>query len=152
MPFRIKSFEEYKLEYAQSIEKPEEFWEDKANAFTWKKKWDHVLDWNFSDPDVKWFVGGKLNITENCLDRHLLSRGNQSAIVCEPNDPKEKVRTLTYRELFDQVCQFSNVLKKNGAKKGDRICIYMPMVPEAAVAMLACARIGAIHTVVFAGF
>lgn len=152
MPFRIKSFEEYKREYARSIENPEAFWEELAEAFTWYKKWDHVLHWNFSEPDVKWFVGGKLNITENCLDRHLLSRGNQTAIIWEPNDPKEKVRTLTYRELFDQVCQFSNVLKNNGAKKGDRICIYMPMVPEAAVAILACARIGAIHSVVFAGF
>ena len=152
MPFRIKSFEEYKREYARSIENPEVFWEEIAEAFTWHKKWNQVLHWNFSDPVVKWFVGGKLNITENCLDRHLLLRGNQTAIIWEPNDPKEKVRTLTYRELFDQVCQFSNVLKNNGAKKGDRICIYMPMVPEAAVAMLACARIGAIHSVVFAGF
>ena len=152
MPFRINTFEEYKSEYKKSIEHPEEFWQDKANAFTWRKKWDRVLEWDFSKPDVQWFINGKLNITENCLDRHLASRGNQTAIIWEPNDPNEQTRSLTYTQLYEEVCRFSNVLKNNGAKKGDRICIYMPMVPEAAVAMLACARIGAIHTVVFAGF
>ena len=152
MPFRINTFEEYKSEYKKSIEHPEEFWQDKANGFTWRKKWDRVLEWDFSKPDVQWFINGKLNITENCLDRHLASRGNQTAIIWEPNDPNEQTRSLTYTQLYEEVCRFSNVLKNNGAKKGDRICIYMPMVPEAAVAMLACARIGAIHTVVFAGF
>lgn len=152
MPFRIKTFEEYQSEYKKSIENPEDFWSEKAGEFVWKKKWDKVLDWNFAEPNIKWFVNGKLNMTENCLDRHLASIGNQTAIIWEPNDPKEITRTLTYKELHDQVCRFANVLKNNGAKKGDRICIYMPMVPEAAVAILACARIGAIHSVVFAGF
>ena len=152
MSFRIRTFEDYQREYKKSIEHPEIFWADKAENFTWRKKWDHVLNWNFTEPDVKWFVNGKLNITENCLDRHLASRGDQTAIIWEPNDPKKEMRTLTYEELHEQVCRFSNVLKNNGAKKGDRICIYMPMVPEAAIAILACARIGAVHSVVFAGF
>ena len=150
--FRIKNLGEYESEYRRSVENPEKFWEEKAEAFTWKQKWDKVLEWNFKEPDVKWFLNGKLNITENCLDRHLVTRGEQTAIVWEANDPKEVNRTLTYRELHGLVCRFANVLKANGAKKGDRICIYMPMVPEAAIAMLACARIGAIHSVVFGGF
>lgn len=152
MPFRIKTFEEYQSEYKKSIEDPKAFWEEIAGNFEWKKKWDKVLEWNFSDPDVKWFINGKLNITENCLDRHLSSRGSQVALIWEPNNAEEKERKITYRELFDMVCRFANVLKNNGAKKGDRICIYMPMVPELAVAVLACARIGAIHSVVFGGF
>ncbi len=153
MAFRIRTFGEYQSEYAKSIKDPEAFWAEKAEHFLWKKKWDKVLDWNFSEPSVKWFINGKMNITENCLDRHLKDRPDQTAIIWEPNDPKkDKVRTLTYKELHDQVCRFSNVLINNGAKKGDRICIYMPMVPEAAIAILACARIGAIHSVVFAGF
>jgi acetyl-CoA synthetase len=152
MANRITTFEEYQKEYQQSIENPESFWAEIAESFLWRKKWDKVLEWNFSKPDVKWFIGGKLNITENCLDRHLADRPNQVAILWEPNDPKEKFRTITYRELHSQVCRFANVLKNNGAKKGDRICIYMPMVPELAIAVLACARIGAIHSVVFAGF
>jgi acetyl-CoA synthetase len=149
---RITSFEEYERQYKHSVEAPESFWSEIADSFLWKKKWDRVLEWNFASPNVKWFVNGKLNITENCLDRHLKDRGDQVAILWEPNEPDEKHRALTYRELHQQVCRFANVLKNNGAKKGDRICIYMPMVPEAAVAMLACARIGAIHSVVFAGF
>jgi acetyl-CoA synthetase len=153
MAFRIRTFAEYQSEYNQSVEDPEKFWADKAEKFQWKKKWDKVLDWNFSEPSIKWFVNARMNITENCLDRHLKERPNQTAIIWEPNDPKkDKVRTYTYKELHDQVCRFSNVLKNNGAKKGDRICIYMPMVPEATIAILACARIGAIHSVVFAGF
>ncbi len=152
MAFRINTFEEYEKEYKESVDYPEKFWAAVAEEFTWRKKWDKVLEWNFAEPDIKWFINGKLNITENCLDRHLASRGNQTAITWEPNDPNESTRTLTYKELHEQVCRFSNVLKNNGAKKGDRICIYMPMVPEAAVAILACARIGAIHSVVFAGF
>jgi acetyl-CoA synthetase len=149
---RITSFEEYERQYKLSVENPETFWSGIAESFLWRTKWDKVLEWNFTKPDVKWFVNGKLNISENCLDRHLNERGNQVAILWEPNEPNEKHRTLTYKELHSQVCRFANVLKNNGAKKGDRICIYMPMVPEAAVAMLACARIGAIHSVVFAGF
>jgi len=152
MAFRIKTFEEYQSEYKRSIENPEDFWEEIAGNFDWKKKWDKVVEWNFSDPDVKWFINGKLNISENCLDRHLSNRGGQVALIWEPNNPEEKERKITYRELFDMVCRFANVLKNNGAKKGDRICIYMPMVPELAVAVLACARIGAIHSVVFGGF
>ncbi len=152
MAFQINSFDEYKAEYKKSIEDPEKFWAEIADNFTWKKKWDTTLKWNFKDPDVKWFVGGKLNISENCLDRHLEKSGDKKAIIWESNNPEEKSRTLTYRELHREVCRFANVLKNNGAKKGDRICIYMPMVPEAAIAILACARIGAIHSVVFAGF
>ena len=149
---RILDFEIYKKEYQKSIKDPELFWEEKANNFLWKKKWDNVLSWDFSKPEIKWFEGGKLNITENCLDRHLGKRGDQTAIKWIANNPEEKNRCLSYKELHLEVCRFSNVLKKNGAKKGDRICLYMPMVPELAIAVLACARIGAIHSVVFAGF
>ena len=152
MAGRITTFEEYEREYKHSVENPESFWAEKAESFLWKKKWDKVLEWNFSEPDVKWFLNGKLNITENCLDRHLEDRGNQKALIWEPNNPEEKSRTLTYIELHELVCRFANVLKNNGAKKGDRICIYMPMVPELVIAVLACARIGAIHSVVFGGF
>jgi len=149
---RITSFEQYLQEYKRSVENPEAFWAEQAEQFTWKKKWDKVLDWNFETPDIKWFEGGKLNITENCLDRHLADKGDQIAYYWEPNEPTEKAIQLTYKQLHEQVCKFANVLKKNGAKKGDRICIYMPMVPELAIAVLACARIGAIHSVVFGGF
>ncbi len=149
---RITSIEEYHKEYKRSVENPEAFWAEQAEQFVWKKKWDKVLDWNFNEPDIKWFVGGKLNITENCLDRHLSERGNQTAIIWEPNNPNESGRKISYKELHSEVCRFSNVLKNNGAKKGDRICIYMPMIPELAIAVLACARIGAIHSVVFGGF
>ena len=149
---RISSFEEYQLEYQKSIENPEAFWADKADQFLWSKKWDKVLDWNFSEPKSEWFAGGKLNITENCIDRHLPERANQVAYYWEPNDPSEKAVQLTYAALHEQVCKFANVLKNNGAKKGDRICIYLPMVPELAIALLACARIGAVHSVVFGGF
>jgi acetyl-CoA synthetase len=149
---RINNFEEYTREYASSVKDPEGFWADKANGFVWRKKWDKVLEWNFREPDVKWFINGKLNITENCLDRHLQNKGDLAAIIWEPNDPSEENITLTYKELHQQVCKFANVLKSNGAGKGDRICLYMPMVPELAIAVLACARIGAIHSVVFGGF
>jgi acetyl-CoA synthetase len=152
MSIKINSLEDYKNQYKQSVENPEQFWENIANTFTWRKKWDTVLEWNFNDPNVKWFVNGKLNITENCLDRHLESRGNQTAIIWEPNNPDDETIRLTYAELHQKVCEFANVLINNGAKKGDRVCLYMPMVPELAVAVLACARIGAIHSVVFAGF
>ncbi|MES2810799.1 MAG: acetate--CoA ligase [Bacteroidota bacterium] len=149
---KITSFDHYKDVYKHSIEQPEDFWAGVADTFLWKKKWDKVLDWNFKEPNIKWFEGAKLNITENCLDRHLDTIGDKAAIIWEPNDPNEDHRVLTYRQLYDKVCQFANVLKNNGAKKGDRICIYMPMVPELAIALLACARIGAIHSVVFGGF
>ena len=152
MDLNIRSFEDYQEKYKQSVEAPEEFWAGIAENFQWKKKWDKVLDWNFKEPDIKWFAGAKLNITENCLDRHLEEKGDQPAIVWEPNDPEEHHRVLTYKQLHQKVCLFANVLKNNGAKKGDRICIYMPMVPELAIAVLACARIGAIHSVVFGGF
>lgn len=149
---RITTFEQYEQEYKRSVENPEAFWAEQADEFVWKKKWEKVLDWNFNEPDVKWFIGGKLNITENCLDRHLLDKGNQTAIIWEPNNPNEAGRKISYKELHSAVCSFANVLKNNGAKKGDRICIYMPMIPELAIAVLACARIGAIHSVVFGGF
>ena len=149
---KITSFDQYKQVYQHSVEHPEEFWAGIADNFLWKKKWDKVLEWNFKEPKIKWFQGAKLNITENCLDRHLAAMGDKPAIIWEPNDPKEDHRILTYSQLYSKVCQFANVLKNNGAKKGDRICIYMPMVPELAIAVLACARIGAIHSVVFGGF
>ncbi len=149
---RIRTFEEYQTAYQHSVEDPESFWAEVAQEFKWHKPWKKVLDWNFTGPDVKWFVGGKTNITENALDRHLRELGNHPAIIWEPNDPSEPSVTLTYKMLHDQVCRFANVLKRNGIVKGDRVCIYLPMVPEAAIAILACARIGAIHSVVFGGF
>ncbi len=152
MTLQIKSFDEYKDVYRRSVEDPEGFWAGQASTFTWKKKWDKVLEWNFRDPDVNWFVGGKLNITENCLDRHLETRGDQAAILFEPNRPDAPVQTYTYKELHAAVCKTANALKANGIEKGDRVCFYMPMVPELAIGVLACARIGAIHSVVFAGF
>ena len=152
MEFKIDSFEQYKSIYAHSIASPEAFWASIADHFLWKKKWDKVLNWNFQDPQIKWFEGAQLNITENCLDRHLPAKANQPAIIWEPNNPNESNRILTYQELYDQVCSFAQVLQRNGVKKGDRICIYMPMVPELAIAVLACARIGAVHSVVFGGF
>jgi acetyl-CoA synthetase len=152
MNLRIKSLQEYHTNYAESIANPEQFWDNIAQTFTWKKPWDKTLEWNFEEPNVKWFINGKLNITENCLDRHLKTNPNKTAIIWESNNPNEESIKLTYKELHQKVCQFANVLKNNGAKKGDRICIYMPMVPELAIATIACARIGAIHSVVFAGF
>lgn len=149
---RIKSFDEYKEEYQKSVDNPEGFWEAHADSFEWKKRWDKVLDWNFSGPEIKWFEGGQLNITENCLDRHLAERGDKVAILWEPNEPTEKAIKLTYKELHQKVCEFANVLKAQGIKKGDRVCMYMPMIPELAIACLAAARIGAVHSVVFAGF
>ena len=151
-PFQIRSFDTYLTDYKRSIDDPEGFWSGVADHFQWKKKWDKVLEWNFTEPRVKWFSGAKLNITENCLDRHLGELGDKPAIIWEPNDPGEPNRILTYHELHKEVCRFAEVLKNNGAKKGDRICIYMPMVPELAIAVLACARMGAIHSVVFGGF
>ncbi|MGF7215109.1 acetyl-CoA synthetase [Spirosoma lacussanchae] len=149
---RIRTFDDYQQAYQQSVEDPEAFWAGVAQEFQWRKPWTKTLQWNFTEPNIKWFVGGKLNITENCLDRHLAERGDQPAIIWEPNDPHEAGVTLTYRMLHDQVCRMANVLKRNGVGKGDRVCVYMPMVPELAIAVLACARIGAIHSVVFGGF
>lgn len=148
----IQSQEDYQKQYKKSIEDPETFWTEVANDFVWRKKWDKVLEWDFYKPEVKWFIGGKLNVTENCLDRHLPQRAQQTAIIWEPNNPAEEAKSITYQELFEQVCRTANMLKNLGVKKGDRVCIYLPMVPELAYAVLACARIGAVHSVVFAGF
>jgi len=152
MTLQVKTLAEYQDAYQKSVNDPEGFWAEQASTFQWKKKWDKTLEWNFKDPDVKWFVGGKLNITENCLDRHLAERGDQVAILFEHNDPTTPNTSYTYRELHAAVCQTANALKANGVEKGDRVCFYMPMVPELAISVLACARIGAIHSVVFAGF
>lgn len=152
MNFQISSFEEYQDVYKKSVDNPAEFWGEVADHFFWKRKWTNVLDWNFKEPNIKWFEGGKLNITENCLDRHIYSKGDTPAIIWEPNDPSEAHRVLTYKQLLDKVEQFANVLKNNNVRKGDRVCIYLPMVPELVIAILACARIGAIHSVVFGGF
>jgi acetyl-CoA synthetase len=149
---KINSIEEYQSEYKKSVEQPEEFWSEKASTFLWRKKWDTVLDWDFEEPKVKWFDGAQLNITENCLDRHLESFGDKTAILWESNDPSEDAKQISYRELHACVSRFSNVLKSLGVVKGDRIALYMPMVPELTIAVLACARLGAIHSVVFAGF
>ena len=151
-PYQLQTMEQYQKAYAQSVQDPESFWANIAENFTWKRKWDTVLDWNFSEPSVQWFKGAQLNITENCLDRHLQTRGNEPAIVWESNNPEEHHRVLTYNELHFKVQQFANVLLNNGVQKGDRVCIYMGMIPELAIATLACARIGAIHSVIFGGF
>lgn len=152
MKFRIESQTDYSEAYKYSIEQPEQFWEHIASHYSWRKKWNKTLDWNFTDPDIKWFRDGQLNITENCLDRHLATRGSKTALIWEPNDPKEKSLRFTYNELHAQICKMANVLKNLGVKKGDRVCIYLPMIPELSFAVLACARIGAVHSVVFAGF
>lgn len=149
---RIKTFDEYKEKYADSVANPKKFWAEIAEEFQWINKWDNVLDWNFSEPNVRWFDGAQLNITINMLDRHLEKRGNKLALIWEPNDPKQRFVRYTYRELYEQVNIFANTLRAQGIKKGDRICIYMPMIPELSIAVMACARIGAIHSVVFAGF
>ncbi|HTN07117.1 acetate--CoA ligase [Agriterribacter sp.] len=151
-PYQLKSIDAYRTAYKKSVENPETFWAEIAEHFTWRKKWDKVLNWNFTAPKIEWFAGGKLNITENCLDRHLKTLGDKPAIIWEPNDPEERTRIVTYERLHKRVCQFAQVLKNNGIKKGDRVCIYMGMIPELAYAVLACARIGAIHSVIFGGF
>jgi acetyl-CoA synthetase len=149
---KIHSYKKYKEDYIESIDNPDKFWGDIAENFVWRKKWNNVVSADLSQADIKWFEGGKLNITENCLDRHLEKSGNKTAIIWEPNNPDEESRHITYRQLFVKVSRFANVLKNNGIKKGDRVCLYMPMIPELSIAMLACARIGAIHSIVFAGF
>ena len=151
-PYQIKSLEQYHEAYKKSVEEPEAFWGNIAENFEWKKKWDSILNWNFKEPKIEWFAGAKLNITENCIDRHLATRAEEPAIIWEPNNPEERTRIVTYARLHKRVCQFAQVLKNNGVKKGDRVCIYMGMVPELAYAVLGCARIGAIHSVIFGGF
>jgi len=151
--YHIKHLEEYYQVYRKSVRDPENFWEEIAEEhFLWRKKWNKVLSWDFSKPEVKWFEGAQLNITENCLDRHLATRGDKTAIIFEPNDPNEPAEHISYWQLYRRVNQFANVLKSKGIQKGDRVCIYVPMIPELAIAVLACARIGAVHSVVFAGF
>ncbi len=151
-PYQLSNFEEYKNAYEKSVQQPDAFWGEVASHFTWRNPWDKTLKWNFEEPDIKWFLGGKLNITENCIDRHLEKSGDIPAIIWEANDPAEPHRTITYRQLYDKVCQFAHVLNNNGVKKGDRVCLYMGMIPELAIAVLACARVGAIHSVIFGGF
>jgi acetyl-CoA synthetase len=151
-PYQIRSMDEYEKAYRESVSQPEQYWASVAQHFQWKKKWDKVLEWNFKEPKVKWFEGAKLNITENCIDRHLETLGDKPAIIWEPNNPEERTRIVTYNRLHKRVCQVAQMLKNNGVKKGDRVCIYMGMVPELAYAVLGCARIGAIHSVIFGGF
>ncbi len=151
-PYQINSFDEYQSAWKKSVEDPAGFWGDIAQHFQWKKPWETVLEWNFKDPSIKWFSGAQLNITENCIDRHLVDKANQPAIIWEPNDPNEHHRILTYAQLHLKVNQFAHVLKNNGVKKGNRVCIYMGMIPELAIAVLGCARVGAVHSVVFGGF
>ncbi|MGX1930472.1 acetate--CoA ligase [Flagellimonas sp. 2504JD4-2] len=151
--YHIKHLEEYFQVYRKSVRNPEAFWEEIAEEhFVWRKRWDNVLEWDFSKPEVKWFNGAQLNITENCIDRHLHIRGDKTAILFEPNSPDEEAEHITYKQLHERVGKFANVLKDNGVKKGDRVVIYLPMIPELAISVLACARIGAVHSVVFAGF
>lgn len=152
MSDRIHTLSGYFYEYQKSVAEPENFWARIADSFHWKKRWDKVLKWDFEGPNVQWFVNGKLNITENIFEKNLFAYGDRTAIIWESNDPNEEGRKISYNELYHMVCQFSNALKAKGIQKGDRVIIYMPMIPEAAVAMLACARVGAIHSVVFAGF
>ncbi len=151
--YHVKTLEEYFQVYRKSVRNPELFWEEIAEEhFVWRKKWNNVLSYDFTKPEVKWFEGAKLNITENCIDRHLQIRGDKTAILFEPNNPDEEAEHISYKELHKRVCKFANVLKENGIKKGDRVCVYLPMIPELAISVLACARIGAVHSVVFAGF
>lgn len=152
MSIQIQSLLAYAKDYERSVRQPDNFWAEIAESFQWRKRWTRTLEWDFEAPNVKWFINGKLNICENLLDRHLADKADNPAIIWEPNDPTSDNRIITYAELHQMVCQFSNALESQGLGKGDRIIIYMPMVPEAAVAMMACARIGAVHSVVFAGF
>ena len=152
MKSKIDSLAEYFKEYEKSVNDPEKFWEGIANEFIWRKKWDKVLEYEFNTPKISWFKNAKLNITENIFERQLDNISNKTAIIWEPNNPEENVIKISYKELYEKTCQFSNAMEANGVKKGDRVIIYMPMVPEAAIAMLSCARIGAVHSIVFAGF
>ncbi|PIX83100.1 MAG: acetyl-coenzyme A synthetase, partial [Nitrospirae bacterium CG_4_10_14_3_um_filter_70_108] len=148
---RISSMEQYREMYQRSLDDPEGFWGEQADRLTWTKRWQRAARWDFHTAEIAFFEGGELNVSANCLDRHLATRGAQTALIWEGDDPAHD-RHITYRELHEQVCRFANVLKANGVKKGDRVTIYLPMIPELAVAMLACARIGAVHSVIFAGF
>jgi len=152
MAHQITTLQQYQQVYQHSIMQPENFWEEVAHDFDWYKKWDKVLEWDFFKPEVKWFIGGKMNITQNCIDRHLPRCANETALIWEPNDPGADAIRISYQQLHDEVCRVANMLKAHGIRKGDRVCIYMPMVPETAYAILGCARIGAVHSVVFAGF
>ncbi|MFQ5900239.1 MAG: AMP-binding protein, partial [Thermodesulfobacteriota bacterium] len=148
----IKNLREYEEIYTQSTTDPEGFWAEKAEQLHWFKKWDKVMEYDFNDVNIRWFAGGRINVSYNCLDRHLSTwRKNKAAIIWEGEQPGES-RTFTYQELHHEVCRFANVLKKKGVRKGDRVCIYMPMIPELTIAMLACARMGAVHNIVFGGF
>lgn len=149
---QLRTLEEYRETYDRSIKQPEQFWAEIAENFTWQQKWDKVLEWNFTVPDIKWFINGKLNITENCIDRHLPYKANDIAFYFEENEINKQAQTITYQQLHDEVCKLANVLKSFGVKRGDRVCIYLPMVPQAVFALLACARVGAVHSVVFGGF
>ncbi len=148
----LTSLAEYQAAYSKSLSDPENFWSELAEGFTWRKKWTRVLEWDFRKPEVKWFIGGRLNITENCIDRHLPARAGQTALLWESNNPNEASKKITYQQLSEHVARVGNALKAHGVQKGDRVCIYMPMIPEVAYAILGCARIGAVHSVVFAGF
>lgn len=151
--YKIDNLEHYFKMYNKSVREPRKFWDRIADEnFTWFQRWDKVVEYDMSKAEIQWYVNGKLNITKNCIDRHLNKRGNKTALIFEPNDPKEPAQHITYNELYERVCKMANVLKEQGVKKGDRVCIYLPMIPELTVALLACARIGAIHSVVFAGF
>ena len=152
MSIKVQTLAGYFHEYQKSVLQPDRFWARVAESFHWRAPWNEVVRWNFDEPSVEWFVGGKLNITENILDRYMYTRGDQAAIIWEPNDPAESAITLTYKDLYEKINEFANAMRANGVGKGDRVIIYMPMTPEAAIAMLACARIGAVHSVVFAGF
>ena len=152
MESNISSFAEYESHFNKAQQNPNNYWATFAEQFTWKKKWDSVQSGDFKDLNVKWFEGGELNITENCLDRHLKDRGDKLALIFEPNDPSEASKKYTFKEIHQEVCRFANVLTNHGVKKGDRLCFYMAMVPELLIGILACARVGAIHSVVFAGF
>lgn len=150
--YQINSLEEYHKQYKNSIENPNKFWDEIANEFQWQQHWEKTYESDFLNADTKWFLGGKLNITENCIDRHLRDKGDQAAIIFEPNNPNDSNQIITYNQLHRRVCEFSNVLTNKGVKKGDRVCLYMGMIPELAIAVLACARIGAVHSVIFGGF
>ena len=151
--YKIKNLEEYFKHYKKSVREPRKFWDKVASEnFTWYQEWDKVMDFNMAEAEIKWFTNAKVNIVKNCIDRHLAKKGDKTAIIFEPNDPTEQALHITYNDLHQRVCKMANVLKEQGIKKGDRVCIYLPMIPELAVATLACARIGAIHSVIFAGF
>ena len=151
--YKIQNLEHYFKMYKKSVREPRKFWDKIADEnFTWYQKWEKVFDFDFQEAKFRWFIDAKVNITKNCIDRHLARRGDKTAIIFEPNNPDEPALHISYNELYVRVAKMANVLRDQGVKKGDRVCIYLPMIPELAVAVLACARIGAIHSVIFAGF